>query len=170
MLGIETQVRRGHILSIEECQALSPRYLVIGPGPGAPSQALFSKQLILNYAGKIPILGVCLGHQILAELYGGVVKRAKVPMHGKTSAIFHNNQGLFHHLPQAFSATRYHSLIVENASFPPSLEITAWTETNEIMALRHRSFACEGIQFHPESILSEHGLTLLKNFINQYQQ
>lgn len=168
ILGVEIQVRRGHSLSFEECDSLSPRYLVIGPGPGAPSQAIVSKQLILAYAEKIPILGICLGHQILAELYGGVVARAKRPMHGKTSKIFHSNQGIFRNLPQSFTATRYHSLIVDNSFFPSELEITAWTEAGEIMALRHRSLIrCEGIQFHPESILSEHGLFLLENFITQ---
>lgn len=166
ILGIETCVIRAQSQSIHECLALCPRYVVIGPGPGAPSQATLSKELIASCAGKIPLLGVCLGHQALAEFYGGIVKRALVPMHGKISPIFHDNKGIFQQIPQGFSATRYHSLIVEEESLPSCLEITARTDTKEIMGLRHPVFLQESVQFHPESVLTEHGLALLKNFLN----
>lgn len=166
MLNIEVAVVRGRAKTADECLALNPRYLVIGPGPGAPSQATLSKELMIAYAGKIPILGVCLGHQALAELYGGVVGRAEFPMHGKTSAIIHQNQGIFRGLPQGFAATRYHSLIVEEASLPSCLEITAKADNQEIMALRHRRFPMESVQFHPESVLSKDGPSLLRNFLD----
>lgn len=166
MLGIETYVVRGQSQTTQECLTLNPRYIVIGPGPGTPSQALLSKELMLKCAGKIPTLGVCLGHQALAEIYGGIIKRAQMPMHGKTSSIFHLNVGIFCGLPQGFAATRYHSLIVEEATLPPCLEITARADTQEIMGLRHRYLAQESVQFHPESILTEHGLSLLRNFLD----
>lgn len=166
MLGIQTLVIRGQSKSIEECLALCPRYIVVGPGPGLPSQATLSKELITASAGKIPVLGICLGHQALAEIYGGIVKRALMPMHGKTSSIFHQNEGIFRGLPQGFAATRYHSLIVEEATLPLCLEITAKTNTQEIMGLRHRSFPQESVQFHPESVLTEHGFSLLRNFLD----
>lgn len=167
ILGIQTRVVRNQALTVEECLDTSPRYIVIGPGPGAPHQAGISKALIQACAGKIPLLGVCLGHQALAEAYGGRIIRAKFPMHGKTSAIFHTNTGVFQAIPQGFLATRYHSLLVEKESLPPCLSITAQTETGEIMGLRHRDFELEGIQFHPESILTEQGFALLRNFINK---
>lgn len=167
ILGIETCVIRAQSKSLPECLALSPQYVVIGPGPGTPSQALLSKQLIISCAGKIPLLGICLGHQALAECYGGVVRRAQVPMHGKTSPIFHDSRGVFLGIPQGFSATRYHSLIVEEKSLPSCLEVTAKTEREEIMGLRHRTFLQESVQFHPESVLTEHGMTLLQNFLKQ---
>ncbi len=166
MLGVETHVVRSQSQTAQECLDLCPRYVVIGPGPGAPSQALLSKELISVCAGAIPLLGICLGHQALAEYYGGFVGRAKLPMHGKTSSIFHSNQGIFRKLPQNFTATRYHSLIVEESSLPSCLEVTARAETQEIMGLRHRTWAQEGVQFHPESLLTEHGLTLLRNFLD----
>lgn len=166
MLSVETRVVRGQTKSVEECLALAPRYVVIGPGPGVPSQATLSKELITACAGKIPVLGVCLGHQALAEIYGGVVKRAAMPMHGKTSAIVHQNQGIFCGLPQGFIATRYHSLIVEEENLPTCLEITARADTQEIMGLRHRSLQQESVQFHPESVLTECGFSLLKNFLD----
>lgn len=168
ILGVETVVVRGQSKTIQECLALCPRYVVIGPGPGAPFQAVLSKELIAASAGTIPLLGVCLGHQALAEFYGGIVKRARVPMHGKTSPIFHQNAGVFQEIPQGFLATRYHSLIVEEETLPLCLEITAKADTGEIMGLRHRLFAQEGVQFHPESILTEHGFSLLKNFLEKY--
>lgn len=166
MLGIETIVVRNQTKTVQECLALCPRYVVIGPGPGAPSQATLSKELIIACAQKIPLLGVCLGHQALAECYGGIVKRAQMPMHGKTSPIFHQNQGIFRALPQGFAATRYHSLIVEESTLPACLEITAKADTLEIMGLRHRFLPQEGVQFHPESILTEHGFSLLRNFLD----
>lgn len=167
ILGIETCVVRNQAKSVDECLALCPHYVVIGPGPGTPSQATLSKELIEAYAGKIPLLGVCLGHQALAEFYGGIVKRAHAPMHGKTSAIFHQNSGIFQGLPQGFKATRYHSLIVEEATLPSCLEVTARADTQEIMGLRHRLFHQESVQFHPESILTEHGFALLRNFLDK---
>lgn len=166
MLGIETWVVRGQSQTLQECLARRPRYIVIGPGPGSPDQATLSKELMLACASHLPILGVCLGHQALAEIYGGRVRRAQIPMHGKTSPIFHINQGIFRGLPQGFAATRYHSLIVDEASLPSCLEITARADTQEIMGLRHRLFAMESVQFHPESILTEQGLSLLRNFLD----
>lgn len=166
ILGIETSVVRGQSQSAQECLARGPKYVVIGPGPGTPLLATLSKELIAACAGYIPVLGICLGHQALAEMYGGFVGRAKIPMHGKTSRIFHHNHGVFRGIPQGFAATRYHSLIVDEPSFPSCLEITARADTQEIMGLRHKLFALEGVQFHPESILTEHGLTIFKNFID----
>lgn len=166
ILGIETRVVRGQSKPVHECLALCPRYVVIGPGPGIPSQAILSKELIGACAGKIPLLGVCLGHQALAEFYGGVVRRAQAPMHGKTSAIFHQNSGIFQGIPQGFTATRYHSLIVEETTLPSCLEVTARADTQEIMGLRHPLFCQESVQFHPESILTEHGFSLLRNFLD----
>lgn len=167
VLDIETSVIRAQSKSLEECLALSPRYVVIGPGPGTPSQATLSKELIASCAGKIPLLGVCLGHQALAESYGGIVKRAQIPMHGKTSQIFHDGKGVFQGIPQGFKATRYHSLIVEEQSLPSCLEVTAKTDTGEIMGLRHPLFLQESVQFHPESVLTEHGMELLRNFVHK---
>lgn len=165
MLGVETCVVRDQAKTFQECLALCPRYVVIGPGPGVPSKALLSKQFIEIKTDHFALLGVCLGHQALAEYYGGVVKRAHAPMHGKVSPIFHQNQGVFHNLPQGFSATRYHSLIVEEETLPSCLEITARADTQEIMGLRHRTLRQESVQFHPESVLTEHGMDLLKNFL-----
>lgn len=167
VLGCQVQVVRNQALSVDECEGLNPSLVVISPGPGNPRESGISMDLMRHYAGRIPILGVCLGHQCLAELYGGTVKRAKAPMHGKTSAIYHQNVGLFSNLPQGFLATRYHSLIVERSSLPSCLEITAETGDGEIMGLRHRFYDIEGVQFHPESVLTEHGLTLFKNFTDK---
>jgi anthranilate synthase/aminodeoxychorismate synthase-like glutamine amidotransferase len=166
VLGVEVEVWRNHLFHFDECLALNPRYLVIGPGPGHPSQAHLSKKIIQAYAGRIPILGICLGHQAIAELYGGLVERAAFPMHGKTSAIHHTNKGIFKNLPQKFLATRYHSLIVNAHSIHSPLEITALTEEGEIMGLRHQQIVLESVQFHPESILTEYGLPLLRNFLD----
>jgi anthranilate synthase/aminodeoxychorismate synthase-like glutamine amidotransferase len=164
--GIDTQVIRADSKSIQSCLALSPKYIVIGPGPGSPAQAKFSKELLKACEGEIPTLGICLGHQVLAEYYGGVVKRATIPMHGKTSKIFHSNEGVFSNLPQGFIATRYHSLIVEENSLPSYIKVTARTLSKEVMGIKHLAGMQEGVQFHPESILTENGLVLLKNFIN----
>lgn len=164
-LGTEVVVVRGKMTNAEECLAFRPSHIVIGPGPGSPNDAPLSLQLIRETAEKIPLLGVCLGHQALAEVWGGKVVRAKVPMHGKTSAIAHNQKGIFEALPQYFTATRYHSLVVEEVSLPSVLEITARSEQGEIMALQHRYFPHFGVQFHPESILTTHGVALLKNFL-----
>lgn len=165
VIGDQVKVIRNNLLTIQECLNLNPVRLVISPGPGNPSQAGISKDLLLACAGKLPILGVCLGHQCLAEIYGGRVIRAHKPMHGKTSPIFHDGQGVFQGLPQGLLATRYHSLIVERASLPNCLKITAETSDGEIMGLRHRTHQhLESVQFHPESIMTEHGMDLLKNF------
>lgn len=166
IIGYEVTTLRNDHLSISQCLAMSPDLLVIGPGPGNPSQAGISKQLLLACADRLPILGVCLGHQCLAEVFGGHVVLAKKPMHGKTSRITHDNKGIFQSVPQGFSATRYHSLIVERHSLPDCLEISAETEDGEIMGLRHKNYAIESVQFHPESVLTESGMDILKNFTN----
>lgn len=167
MLNQEVQVVRNLALSVKECEGLNPSLIVISPGPGNPSQSGISIPLMRHYAGRVPILGVCLGHQCLAELHGGKVIRANYPMHGKTSAIFHRDLGVFCGIPNGFKATRYHSLIVERATLPECLEITAETAEGEIMGLRHKTYDLEGVQFHPESVLTEHGLSLLKNFTDK---
>jgi anthranilate synthase/aminodeoxychorismate synthase-like glutamine amidotransferase len=168
--GVDVRVVRSNAKHIEECFAANPASLLIGPGPGGPAEAGISKQLIEYYAGKIPILGVCLGHQCIAEVYGGTILRAKQgPMHGKTSKIFHNAAGIFSGLPQGFHATRYHSLIVDRSSLPDCMEVTAETADGEIMGIRHRNLLIEGVQFHPESILTAVGPQLLENFIHSTQ-
>ncbi len=160
--GVETCVVRNNC----DWQNFTPNAIAIGPGPGNPSEAGISKELIATYAGRLPILGVCLGHQCIGELFGGRVIRAKRPMHGKTSRILHDGHGLFADIPQGFIATRYHSLIVERASLPNYLQISAETEEGEIMGLRHRDFpALEGVQFHPESVLTVAGSALIANFL-----
>ncbi len=165
MLGVKTNIVRGQAKTVTECLGLNPQYIVIGPGPGSPAAAHLSKELILTCSGTIPLLGVCLGHQALAECFGGTVAKADIPMHGKTSRIFHQNEGVFADLPQGFQATRYHSLIVEEKALPACLKVTARTETGEIMGLRHVDLPLQSVQFHPESILTENGLELLKNFL-----
>jgi anthranilate synthase/aminodeoxychorismate synthase-like glutamine amidotransferase len=165
----DVKVLRCDQTSINDCLKLSPSHLVISPGPGKPEDAKNSQRLIETFCGKIPVFGVCLGLQCLAVLFGGKVIRAKKAIHGKTSAIFHQNKGVFTGLPQGFAATRYHSLIVEPSSLPKTLEITAQTKDGEIMGLRHKEFALEGVQFHPESILTKTGMHILKNFINLSQ-
>ncbi len=167
MLGADVRVVRNQALSIQECLDLNPRHLVIGPGPGTPSQAGISKALINAFAGTIPILGVCLGHQAIGEVYAGEVVRAAYPMHGKTSAILHDGCGVFHHLSQGFLATRYHSLLVKRDSLPSCLHISAQTSGGEIMGLRHCLYDIEGVQFHPESIMTEQGMPLLRNFLDK---
>lgn len=166
--GVETRVVRHNALSVEECLSLNPAFVVIGPGPGDPGQAGISKELILKLAGRIPVLGVCLGHQCLAEVFGGKVVRAKKPMHGKVSTIRHDGLGIFAQAPQGFSATRYHSLIVERESLPKSLQITAESDGGEIMGLRHANYPnLESVQFHPESVLTTSGTTLISNFLKR---
>lgn len=167
MLQVEVLVIRNDEYSVEEIQSLHPSHLIIGPGPGHPAQAGIIVECILKYAGKFPILGICLGHQAIAHAFGGNVTRAKQPMHGKTSEIMHEGTRLFQDIPQGFTATRYHSLLVEQASFPQVLKITAQTKDNEIMGLRHISHSLFGVQFHPESILSQHGQELFTNFLKQ---
>jgi anthranilate synthase/aminodeoxychorismate synthase-like glutamine amidotransferase len=164
-LGQETQVVRNDELSVEQALALEPQRIVISPGPGTPDDAGISLDLIRRAAGRIPLLGVCLGHQSLGQAFGGSVVRAPKLMHGKTSPIHHDDRGVFAGLPQPFTATRYHSLIVQRDTLPDCLEISAWTEDEVIMGLRHREHALEGVQFHPESILTTSGKDLLRNFL-----
>jgi len=169
-LGQDVRVARNDELSVEQVRALNPARIVISPGPGTPDQAGVCLALIENLGGRIPIFGVCLGLQSIGQAYGGKVVRATQIMHGKTSPIHHTGKGVFGGLPNPFTATRYHSLVVEKDSLPKSLEMTAWTQNadgsvDEIMGLRHRTLAVEGVQFHPESILTEHGHDLLRNFL-----
>lgn len=167
-LDQEVLVRCNDEISLQEIAALNPQYLVIGPGPCTPREAGISVAAMQFFAGKIPILGICLGHQTIGEAFGGKVVRAKTLMHGKTSPVFHHNEGVFKNLPNPVICTRYHSLVVERDSLPEHLHITAWTEDNEIMGLRHKKFAIEGVQFHPEGLLTEHGHDMLKNFLNEF--
>jgi len=167
MLNIQVDVHRSNSISIHRCLEVDPEYLVIGPGPGAPSDSGISKAAIEAFAGRIPILGICLGHQCLAELFGGRVLRAKAPMHGKQSQIYHDGKGIFSEIPQGFLATRYHSLTVNRDSLPSCLEVSAETSNGEIMGLRHKDYEIDGVQFHHESVLSEAGQQLHQNFIAQ---
>jgi anthranilate synthase component 2 len=171
-LGAEVKVIRNDELSVAEIDALSPEKIVISPGPCTPNEAGVSLDVIRELGARIPVLGVCLGHQALGQAYGGHVIRAGRIMHGKTSRIRHEGKGVFAGLPDAYEATRYHSLVVDKDSLPDCLEVTAWTENDdgtveEIMGLRHREHPVEGVQFHPESILTEHGHALLKNFLER---
>ncbi|MFP1946504.1 aminodeoxychorismate synthase component II [Lonsdalea quercina] len=170
-LGEEVVVKRNDELSLEAIERLSPQHLVISPGPCTPNEAGISLQAIRHFAGQLPILGVCLGHQALGQAFGAQVMRAREVMHGKTSLIRHRDVGVFTGLAQPLTVTRYHSLIVDSASLPDCFEITAWTENSagtldEIMGIRHRSLPLEGVQFHPESILSQQGHELLRNFLH----
>ena len=169
-LGADVEVFRNDEISVDEITAKNPTHIVISPGPCTPNEAGISMQVIKQFAGKIPILGVCLGHQSIAQAFGGKVIRSKQVMHGKTSLVHHNGLGVFKGLKKPFVATRYHSLVVEGSSLPDDFAITAWTEDeeggmDEIMGIKHKSLDVEGVQFHPESILSEHGHDLLKNFL-----
>ena len=164
-LGEEVQVVRNDAIDIKGIAALAPSRIVISPGPCTPNEAGISLPLVREFAGKLPILGVCLGHQAIGAAFGAAIVHAGRVMHGKTSAIRHESKGVFAGLPSPFRATRYHSLAIERASLPECLEITAESEDGEIMGVRHRRFALEGVQFHPESILTEHGHALLKNFL-----
>ncbi len=165
-LGQEVEVVRNDQTTLEAIAERRPAYLVISPGPCSPKEAGISVDVIRHFAGKVPLLGVCLGHQAMGFAYGGKVVHAKTLMHGKVSPVLHHGQGVFHGLPSPFQATRYHSLAVERATLPSCFEVTAWTEDGEIMGMRHRELAMEGVQFHPESILTEHGHALLRNFLN----
>jgi len=170
-LQADVKVIRNDELTLQEIIALNPERLVVSPGPCTPNEAGVSVAAIKHYAGKIPILGICLGHQSIGQAFGGKIVRAHSVMHGKTSMIYHHGQGVFKGLKNPFVATRYHSLVIEKDTLPECLEIIAWTETSdgeldEIMAVRHRELAIEGVQFHPESILTEHGHDLLRNFLN----
>ena len=169
-LGQEVKVVRNDAMTVDEIAALDPARIVISPGPCTPDLAGVSLEVLERLSGRVPILGVCLGHQSLGQAFGGKVVRAKTIMHGKTSSIRHEGKGVFAGVPDRFEATRYHSLVVEKQSLPDCLEITAWTENadggfDEIMGLRHRTLPVEGVQFHPESILTQHGHDLLRNFL-----
>ena len=164
-LGEEVVVYRNDKITLAEIEKLQPERLVVSPGPCTPNEAGISVSAIKHFAGLLPILGVCLGHQSIAQAYGGRIVRAERLMHGKTSPVFHDGRELFAGLPDPFDATRYHSLLVERSSLPECLEITAWTEENEIMGMRHRELPVWGMQFHPESILTVSGMDMLKNFL-----
>jgi anthranilate synthase component 2 len=166
-LGEDVRVVRNDEVGVEEIERLAPARIVISPGPCTPNEAGVSLPAIARFAGRIPILGVCLGHQAIGQAFGGRVVHAKTLMHGKVSPIHHSGTGVFRGLPSPFSATRYHSLAIERETCPAALEITAWTADGEIMGVRHRKLAVEGVQFHPESILTEHGHALLRNFLTQ---
>ncbi|QZP17412.1 aminodeoxychorismate/anthranilate synthase component II [Methylophilales bacterium] len=166
-IGQEVEVVRNDKISIEEINKLNPQYIVISPGPCTPNEAGISLELIESFKGKIPILGVCLGHQSIGQAFGGKIIHAQTIMHGKTSKISHNSKGVFRGVKTPFIATRYHSLVIDRESLPNCFDITAWTDDNEIMGIKHKELAIEGVQFHPESILSEHGHDLLKNFLDQ---
>ena len=171
-LGAEVRVVRNDEITVDDIALLAPEKIVISPGPCTPNEAGISMEVVRRYAGVVPLLGICLGHQSIGQVFGGKVVRARRVMHGKTSPICHRGDGVFRDLSQPFEATRYHSLVVQRESLPDCLEITAWTETesgelDEIMGLRHRELAVEGVQFHPESILTAHGHDLLRNFLQQ---
>ncbi len=166
-LGEEVRVVRNDEVTVDEIARLAPARIVISPGPCTPNEAGVSLPAIGRFAGKIPILGVCLGHQAIGQAFGGRIVHAKTLMHGKVSPIHHSGKGVFRGLPSPYDATRYHSLAIERETCPAVLEITAWTDDGEIMGVRHRTLAVEGVQFHPESILTEHGHALLRNFLTQ---
>jgi len=165
-LGEDVRTFRNDEITLEQIAALKPDRICISPGPCTPHEAGVSVPLLKEFAGKVPILGVCLGHQSIGAAFGGNVIRAKQVMHGKTAVISHTGVGVFKDLPSPYTIIRYHSLAIERESLPDCLEITAWTDDGEIMGVRHKEFKVEGVQFHPESILSEHGHALLKNFLN----
>ncbi|HOY71272.1 MAG TPA: aminodeoxychorismate/anthranilate synthase component II [Methylotenera sp.] len=167
-LGQDVHVYRNDEISLDKIRELNPEKIVISPGPCTPNEAGISLALIHEFAGKIPLLGVCLGHQSIGQAFGGKIIKAKTLMHGKTSLIHHKNIGVFKGLPNPYTATRYHSLVIERETIPDCLEITAWTDDGEIMGVKHKTLAVEGVQFHPESILTEHGHDLLNNFLKAY--
>lgn len=169
-LNAEVKVYRNDEISIADIERLAPEKIVISPGPCTPNEAGISVETITHFAGQLPILGICLGHQSIGQAFGGKIVRAKQVMHGKTSPMHHSNSGVFRGLTNPFEATRYHSLVIEQQSLPDCLEVTAWTQNedgsiDEIMGVRHRELAIEGVQFHPESILTQHGHDLLRNFL-----
>ncbi|AIY63955.1 anthranilate synthase component II [Pseudoalteromonas piratica] len=173
-LDVEVKVVRNNEISVSAIANLKPQYVVISPGPCSPNEAGISLEVVSRLKGQFPILGICLGHQTIAQALGGNVVRAERVMHGKTSKIIHTNQGVFSGLPMPLEVCRYHSLVVEKASLPKELKVTAWSQTaesveNEIMGIQHESMALEGVQFHPEAILTESGLALLNNFITKYR-
>jgi len=169
-LGADVRVFRNDEISLDQIESLDPEQMVISPGPCTPTEAGISVDAIRHFAGRLPILGVCLGHQSIGQAFGGQIVHAREVMHGKTSPVLHTDSGVFSGLENPFRATRYHSLVIDRATLPDCLEVTAWTErngeTDEIMGVRHREFDIQGVQFHPESILTEHGHQLLKNFLD----
>lgn len=172
-LDQEVKVVRNDQVTLEDIERWQPKYLVIGPGPCSPSEAGISIPAINHFAGKIPLLGVCLGHQSIGQAFGGNIVRAKTVMHGRLSDMYHNNKGIFSNLPSPFSATRYHSLVIDQQTLPDCLEVTCWTNEadgsmEEIMGVKHKTLPVEGVQFHPESILSQHGHQIFKNFLDIY--
>ncbi|MFX3624183.1 MAG: aminodeoxychorismate/anthranilate synthase component II [Ectobacillus sp.] len=169
-LGQELVVRRNDEVTIEEIEEMKPSFLMISPGPCSPNEAGISMKVIEHFAGKIPIFGVCLGHQSIAQVFGGDVVRAERLMHGKTSQMYHDGKTIYEDIPNPFVATRYHSLIVKKETLPDCLEISSWTEEGEIMGIRHKTLPIEGVQFHPESIMTSYGKQLLKNFIAHYSR
>jgi anthranilate synthase component 2 len=168
-LGQEVVVHRNDKITVGKIKELNPQYIVLSPGPCTPKEAGVSLQVVDSFKGKIPILGVCLGHQTIGQAFGGKIIHAKTIMHGKTSLIHHTNEGVFKGISNPFTATRYHSLVIEKESIPDCFDITAWTEDQEIMGIQHKSLPIEGVQFHPESILTEYGHDLLSNFIKKYE-
>ena len=164
-MGEDLRVFRNDAITVEEVEALKPDKVIISPGPCTPNEAGISVPLIKALAGKVPLLGVCLGHQSIGQAFGGDIVRAGRLMHGKTSPILHDGKGVFRGLPSPFEATRYHSLVIDRATMPECLEITAETEQGEVMGIRHKTLPIEGVQFHPESVLTEHGKELLRNFV-----
>ncbi|HEU5338053.1 MAG TPA: aminodeoxychorismate/anthranilate synthase component II [Sulfuricaulis sp.] len=169
-LGEDVHVVRNDQITVADIEKLGPAYIVISPGPCTPNEAGISVETIKKLGGKFPILGVCLGHQSIGQAYGGKIVRAKQLMHGKTSMIRHENKGVFAGLPNPFEATRYHSLVIEPDTVPDVLEVTARTDDGEIMGVRHKTLPVEGVQFHPESILTQHGHDMLNNFLTQHRQ
>ena len=169
-LGEDVRVYRNDQITVSEIEKLKPDHIVISPGPCTPNEAGVSVETIQKLGSKFPILGVCLGHQSIGQAYGGKIVRAKQLMHGKTSMIKHENTGVFAGLPNPFEATRYHSLVIERSSMPKDLEVTAWTDDGEIMGVRHKTLPVEGVQFHPESILTQHGHDMLRNFLTQHRR
>ncbi|HEY5682455.1 MAG TPA: aminodeoxychorismate/anthranilate synthase component II [Sulfuricaulis sp.] len=169
-LGEDVRVARNDQITVADIEKLGPDYIVISPGPCTPNEAGISVETIQKLGGKFPILGVCLGHQSIGQAYGGKIVRAKQLMHGKTSMIRHENKGVFAGLPNPFEATRYHSLVIDPSTVPDVLEVTARTDDGEIMGVRHKTLPVEGVQFHPESILTQHGHDMLNNFLTQHRQ
>ncbi|MBS4172744.1 aminodeoxychorismate/anthranilate synthase component II [Bacillus sp. FJAT-49736] len=166
-IGQEVLVIRNNELSIADIEQLQPDFLLLSPGPGNPSNAGICLEAIRRFRGEIPILGVCLGHQAIAQAFGGTIKKAKQPMHGKQSMVYHDGKGLFQNIENPLKVTRYHSLVADELSLPTCLEISAKSEDGEIMGIRHKEYKVEGVQFHPESIMTEHGLALLANFFSK---
>lgn len=170
VLGEELLVKRNDEITVDEIERLHPDFIMISPGPCTPNEAGISLAVIDRFAGRIPIFGVCLGHQAIVQAFGGRVIRAPRLMHGKTSSVYHDGETIFRGVPSPFTATRYHSLIVEKETLPDCFIVSAWTDEDEVMAIRHKTLPIEGVQFHPESIMTSHGMQLLKNFIDTYKK